>query len=80
MSSGSWRVDETSVKVKGNWIYLYRTVDRRGRTIDRLLSARRDAEAAKRFFRKALARPRPALCLYGIGIIRTREGRASYHP
>ena len=45
------------VKVKGRWMYLYRAVDSRGQTIDFLLSARRDAEAAKRFFRKALAQP-----------------------
>ena len=57
MSNGSWRVDETYVKVKGRWTYLYRAVDSRGQTIDFLLSAKRDAEAAKRFFRKALARP-----------------------
>jgi transposase, IS6 family len=57
MSNGSWRVDETYVKVKGRWIYLYRAVDSRGQTIDFLLSAKRDAEAAKRFFRKALAQP-----------------------
>jgi hypothetical protein len=53
MSNGSWRVDETYVKVKGRWIYLYRAVDSCGQTIDFLLSAKRDAEAAKRFFRKA---------------------------
>jgi transposase-like protein len=52
--NGSWRVDETDVKVKGNWIYLDRSVDSRGETIDFLLSAKRDAEAAKRFFREAL--------------------------
>ena len=50
-------MDETYVKVKGRWTYLYRAVDSRGQTIDFLLSARRDAEAAKRFFRKALAQP-----------------------
>jgi len=48
MSNGSWRVDETYVKVKDHWTYLYRAVDSRGQTIDFLLSA-------KRFFRKALA-------------------------
>ena len=42
---------------KGRWMYLYRAVDSRGRTIDFLLSAKRDAEAAKRFFRKALGQP-----------------------
>jgi IS6 family transposase len=46
MSNGSWRVDETYVKVKGRWMYLYRAVDSRGQTIDFLLSAKRDAEAA----------------------------------
>ena len=50
-------MDETYVKVKGRWTYLYRAVDSRGQTIDFLLSARRDAEAAKRFFRKALGQP-----------------------
>jgi IS6 family transposase len=42
--------------VKGRWVYLYRAVDSRGQTIDFRLSARRDAQAAKRFFRKVLAR------------------------
>ena len=56
-STGSWRVDETYIKVKGRWSYLYRAVDRTGQTIDFLLSAERDAAAAKRFFRKALAQP-----------------------
>ena len=57
VSNGSWQVDETYVKVKGRWTYLYRAVDSRGETIDFLLSAKRDAEAAKRFFRKALGQP-----------------------
>ena len=57
LSNGSWRVDETYVKVKGRWTYLYRAVDSRGQTIDYLLSAKRDGAAAKRFFRKALAQP-----------------------
>ena len=57
ISNGSWRVDETYVKVKGRWMYLYRAVDSHGQTIDFLLSAKRDTEAAKRFFRKALAQP-----------------------
>nr|WP_239003276.1 IS6 family transposase [Rhodovastum atsumiense] len=55
--TGSWRVDETYIKVKGRWNYLYRAVDSRGQTIDFLLSVRRDAAAAKRFFRKALGQP-----------------------
>lgn len=56
MSNGSWRVDETYVKVKGRWMYLYRA-DSRGQTIDFLLSIKRDAGAAKGFFRQALAQP-----------------------
>jgi len=55
--TGSWRVDETYIKVKGAWTYLYRAVDSLGQTIDSLLSARRDATSAKPFFRKALAQP-----------------------
>ena len=46
-SNGSWRVDETYVKVKGRWTYLYRAVDSRGQTIDFRLSAKRDAAAAQ---------------------------------
>ena len=53
----SWRVDETYVRVKGKWTYLYRAVDSTGATIDFLLAARRDAAAAKRFFRNALCAP-----------------------
>jgi IS6 family transposase len=51
----SWRVDETYVRVKGRWCYLYRAIDSTGATIDFLLSALRDADAAKRLFRRALA-------------------------
>ena len=54
MTNGSWRVDETYIRVKGKWVYLYRAVDARGQTIDFLLSPKRDAAAARRFFRKAL--------------------------
>jgi transposase-like protein len=57
LTNGSWRVDDTFIKVKGRWTYLYRAVDKTGQTIDFLLSAKRDAAAAKRFFRKALAQP-----------------------
>jgi transposase-like protein len=46
----SWRVDETYLKVRGQWVYLYRAVDKAGRTVDFLLSKRRDKDAAKRFF------------------------------
>src|ERR1700691_2398416 len=55
MSNGSWRVDETYIRVKGRWTYLYRAVDSGAQTIDFLLSARRDTAVAKRFFRKAIA-------------------------
>src|SRR5215204_5592798 len=51
----SYRVDETYIKVKGEDRYLYRAVDSTGQTIDFLLTAKRDAEAAKRFFRKVFA-------------------------
>jgi transposase-like protein len=51
----SYRIDETYIKVKGEDKYLYRAVDSVGQTIDFLLTARRDADAAKRFLRKALA-------------------------
>src|SRR4051812_13578707 len=50
----SWRVDETYIKVKGQWMYLYRAVDSEGNTIDFYLSKTRDKKAAKRFFKKAL--------------------------
>ncbi len=49
----SWRVDETYIKVKGQWVYLYRAVDKQGRTVDFLLSKRRDVATAKRFFSNA---------------------------
>ena len=51
----SYRVDETYVKVKGKDRYLYRAVDSAGQTIDFLLTAKRDTEAAQRFFRKVFA-------------------------
>ncbi|MDE9479763.1 IS6 family transposase, partial [Xenorhabdus bovienii] len=44
-----WRMDETYIKVKGQWKYLYRAVDTDGQTVDFLLTARRDAMAARRF-------------------------------
>ena len=51
---GSWRMDETYIKVKGVWKYLYRAVDKDGKTIDFLLTAQRNMAAAKRFFDKAM--------------------------
>jgi putative transposase len=50
----SWRLDETYVKVKGSWKYLYRAVDKAGATVDFLLTAKRDRKAALRFLRKAI--------------------------
>jgi len=51
---GSWRMDETYIKVKGVCKYLYRAVDKEGKTVDFLLTARRDKAAALRFFEKAM--------------------------
>ena len=50
----SWRVDETYIKVRGQWTYLYRVVDKHGNTIDFHLSPTRNAKAANRFLGKAL--------------------------
>jgi transposase-like protein len=50
----SWRVDETYVKVRGTWKYLYRAVDKAGNTVDFLLRAKRDNEAARRYFERAI--------------------------
>ncbi|MBL1435005.1 MAG: IS6 family transposase [Rhodobacteraceae bacterium] len=54
-SAVSWRMDETYIKVRGKWIYLYRAVDRDGKTLDFMLSERRNTAAATLFFAKALA-------------------------
>src|ERR1700722_5993665 len=51
----SWRVDETYIKVKGQWKHLYRAVDKDGNTIDFLLRAHRDKAAARRYFEKSIA-------------------------
>ena len=55
---GSWRCDETYIKVKGAWLYLYRAVDKAGKTVDFYLSRKRDVNAAKAFFRKAVLEQR----------------------
>src|ERR1700742_1581436 len=57
----SWRMDETYIKVRGRWRYLYRAVDRDGNTVDFLLTSRRDEAAARRFLERAIdqhGRPR----------------------
>jgi transposase-like protein len=54
-TTDSWRVDETYIKVKKEWVYLYRAVDAQGNTLDFVLSPTRDGEAAKRFLLKTLA-------------------------
>lgn len=51
---GSWRCDETYIKVKGVWMYLYRAVDKTGKTVEFYLSRNRDVNAAKTFLRKAI--------------------------
>jgi transposase-like protein len=51
---GSWRMDETYVRIGGVWKYLYRAVDKQGNTVDFLLTAKRDKAAARRFFDKAM--------------------------
>jgi transposase-like protein len=55
---GSWRMDETYVKVRGEWVYLYRAVDKGGKTVDFYLSRRRDVNACKAFLRKAIKEQR----------------------
>ena len=52
----SWRMDETYIRVKGEWVYLYRAVDKYGQTIDFLLTKQRDKKAARRFLNKAISR------------------------
>jgi len=49
-----WRMDETYIRVRGKWTYLYRAVDRDGQTLDFMLSENRDTAAARRFFKRAV--------------------------
>jgi transposase-like protein len=53
-AGSSWRVDETYVKIRGSWVYLYLAVDREGKTVDFRLSTKRDVAAPKAFLRKAI--------------------------
>src|SRR5438270_10694273 len=52
--AGSWRMDETYIKVRGRWVYLYRAVDKAGQTVDFFLSRSRDVHAAKTFLLNAM--------------------------
>jgi putative transposase len=63
----SWRMDETYIKVKGKWAYYYRAVDKTGKTLDFMLSERRDKAAARRFSSGHLA---PMACRIGSSSIR----------
>jgi transposase, IS6 family len=72
---GSVRIDETYIKVRGQWRYLYRAVDKHGAPVDFLLTANRDLDAAKRFFRKMLE-DQPLLAPDRIGT----DGASSYPP
>jgi transposase-like protein len=68
----SWRVDETYLKIKGQWVYLYGAVDKAGRTVDFLLSRRRDVAAAKRSFSRVTRR-------HGVPRVITLDGYAPSH-
>ena len=57
LTNNSWKVDETYIKVKGEWVYLYRAVDSDGNTLEFQLSTQRDADPAQAFFEKTLAAP-----------------------
>ena len=72
---GSVRIDETYIKVRGQWRYLYRAIDKHGTPVDFLLTANRDLDAAKRFFRKML-QDQPLLAPDRIGT----DGAAPYSP
>ena len=65
-------MDETYLKIKGHWVYRYRTVDKVGRTLDFLLSSRRDIAAAKRFFSRATKQQ-------GVPRVITLDGYAASH-
>ncbi|GJE41635.1 IS6 family transposase ISMpo1 [Methylobacterium soli] len=72
---GSVRIDETYIKIRGQWRYLYRAIDKHGNPVNFLLIARRDLEAAKRFFRK-MVEDQPLSALDRIGT----DGASTYPP
>ena len=74
-TNDSWRVDETYIRVKGKWRYLYRAVDSSGATLDFLLSAKQDAAAAKRFLAKALGRQN-----HPVPRVINTDGHSAYPP
>ena len=51
-----WHIDETYIKIKGQWYYLYRAIDRQGKTVDFLLTKRRDMKASRRFFKNSISK------------------------
>lgn len=53
--SQKWHIDETYIKIKGQWRYLYRAIDSAGHTVDFLLTRQRDMKAAQRFFKQAIS-------------------------
>jgi putative transposase len=65
--TGKWYVDETYIRVRGQWMYLYRAIDSVGDTVEFFFSKSRDLPAAKRFFKRALERHRRPDCDPQIG-------------
>ena len=74
-TNDSWLVDETYIRIKGKWRYLYRALDSSGATIDFLLSAKQDAAAAKRFLAKALGRQ-----YHPVPRVINTDGHSAYPP
>ncbi len=72
---GSVRIDETYIRIRGQWRYLYRAIDKHGNPVDFLLTAKRDLDAAKRFFRKMLTE-QPLLAPDRIGT----DGASTFPP
>src|SRR2546425_13336755 len=76
---GSWRMDETYIKVHGQWVYLYRAVDKAGQTVDFFLSRNRDVNAAKSFLRSAgssfLQKRGPPWCALRVPVFRMSTRR-----